>query len=147
VDFIPYFVEFALVVGAVLLLFRLPYSNFLFRRIRQHSWPRVESTLANGGVILTVLKQEEGPAKFLRKSSRDFQTAQRVNFARANLFELVAKNLVSPRRGSVLAHIGSPLLRARAAIDCDREANLEEPLEPKPKLPSMPDSDPAQKPS
>jgi hypothetical protein len=91
------------------------------------------------------LAAEEDHSKFLLKCSQDFQTAQGVNFALANLFELVAKNRISPRRASVLAHIGGLLLRSHAAIDYDRESNIADPS--KPKLPPIPEPDPARKPS
>jgi hypothetical protein len=94
---------------------------------------------------------EEDHSKFLLKSSQDFQTAQGVNFALANLFELVAKNRISPRRAAVLAYIGSLLLRTHPAIDSDRVAGIADPTKPKPKPAQdsfpIPDLDPNQKPS
>jgi len=93
------------------------------------------------------LAAEADHSKFLFKSCQSFQTAQGVNHALANLFELVAKNRISPRRAAVLAHIGGLLLRTHAAIDYDRELNIVDPTKPKPKLPPMPEPDPSQKPS
>lgn len=96
---------------------------------------------------------EEDHSKFLLKSSQDFQTAQGVNFALANLFELVAKNRISPRRAAVLAYIGSLLLRTHSAIDSDTEAGVTDPTKPKSEpepeqdFLSIPDPDPKQKPS
>ncbi|MBS1839427.1 MAG: hypothetical protein JSS69_12835 [Acidobacteria bacterium] len=92
---------------------------------------------------------EEDHSRFLLKSSQDFQTAQGVNFALANLFELVAKNRISSRRAAVLAYIGSLLLRTHSAIDHDRELNITDPTKSQPKqsLPSVPEPDPAQRPS
>ena len=92
---------------------------------------------------------EEDHSKFLLKSSQDFQTAQGVNFALANLFELVAKNRISPRRAAVLAYIGSLLLRTHSAIDSDREAGVTDPAKPESTrdFPVLPDPDPNQKPS
>lgn len=92
---------------------------------------------------------EEDHSYFLLKSSQDFQTAQGINFALANLFELVAKNRISSRRAAVLAYIGSLLLRTHPAIDSDRKANITDPTKSKPKqnLLPVPDVDPNQKPS
>src|SRR5438105_4474711 len=46
------------------------------------------------------LAAEADHSKFLFKSCQSFQTAQGVNHALANLFELVAKNRISPRRAA-----------------------------------------------
>jgi hypothetical protein len=53
--------------------------------------------------------------------SQNFQTAQGVNFALANIYRLLAANRISPRRASVLAYINSLLLRTLPAIDYDEE--------------------------
>jgi hypothetical protein len=53
--------------------------------------------------------------------SQNFQTAQGVNFALANIYRLLAANRISPRRASVLAYINSLLLRTLPAIDYDQE--------------------------
>ncbi len=53
--------------------------------------------------------------------SQNFQTAQGVNFALANIYRLLAANRISPRRASVLAYINSLLLRTLPAIDYDDE--------------------------
>lgn len=92
---------------------------------------------------------EEDHSKLLLKSSQNFQTAQGVNFALANLFELLAKNRISPRRAAVLAYIGSLLLRTHPAIDADREAGITDPTKPEPKqeFPPIPEPDPTKKPS
>ena len=84
---------------------------------------------------------EEDHSKFLLKSSQHFQTAQGVNFALANLFELVAKNRISPRRAAVLAYIGSLLLRTHSAIDSDREAGI---LDPSKTIPPDANEEPKQ---
>ena len=95
------------------------------------------------------IEVEEDHSKFLLKSSQDFQTAQGVNFALGNLFELLAKNRISPRRAAVLAYIGSLLLRTHPAIDADREAGIIDPSKPAPKqeFPPIPEPDPTKKPS
>ena len=90
---------------------------------------------------------DDDHSQFLLKRSQAFQTAQGVNHALARLFELVAKNRISSRRASVLAHIGGLLLRTHASIDYDREANIADPTKPKAKLPPIPEPDPNQKPS
>ena len=92
---------------------------------------------------------EQDLSAILLKQSQDFQTAQGVNFALGNLFELLAKNRISPRRAAVLAYIGSLLLRTHAAIDADREAGIVDPSKPSPKqeLPPIPEPDPTKKPS
>ena len=86
-------------------------------------------------------------SQFLLKRSQAFQTAQGVNHALARLFELVARNRISPRRAAVLAHIGGLLLRTHARIDYDRELDVVDPTKPKPILPPMPEPDPNLKPS
>jgi hypothetical protein len=48
-----------------------------------------------------------------------FQNAQGINNSLAALFTLVAQGRISPRRASVLAYIGSLLLRSLTAIDND----------------------------
>ncbi|MGB7280857.1 MAG: hypothetical protein WBE13_01240 [Candidatus Acidiferrum sp.] len=53
--------------------------------------------------------------------SQNFQTAQGVNFALANIYRLLAANRISPRRASVLAYVNSLLLRPLPAIDYDQE--------------------------
>jgi len=53
--------------------------------------------------------------------SQNFQTAQGVNFALANIYRLLAANHISPRRASVLAYVNSHLLRTLPAIDYDAE--------------------------
>jgi hypothetical protein len=56
VNVVPYFAVLALLVGALLVLYRLPYARFLLHRIRQHSWPAVEATLSRAGIVSVVLK-------------------------------------------------------------------------------------------
>jgi hypothetical protein len=68
---------------------------------------------------------EQDLSKFILKGSQDFQTAQGVNFSLANIFELLAKNRISPRRAAVLAYIASLLLRTHASIDRELALNEE----------------------
>jgi hypothetical protein len=93
------------------------------------------------------LAAEADYSQFLLKRSQAFQTAQGINHTLARLFELVAKNRISPRRAAVLTHIGGLLLRTHARIDYDRELDIVDPTKPKPVRPPIPDPDPTQKPS
>ncbi|MGB8475229.1 MAG: hypothetical protein WCE61_14195 [Candidatus Acidiferrum sp.] len=63
---------------------------------------------------------------------QNFQTAQGVNFALANIYRLLAINRISPRRASVLAYINSLLLRTLPAIDYDHENGHTDPTTPEP---------------
>ena len=100
--------------------------------------------------------EEDFRAKLLR-NSQDFQTAQGINFALGNLYDLVAQNRISTRRAAVLAYISSFLLRSLPAIDYDRTKKINDPSQPRPKLqPASTDSpldallgdlDPTKKPS
>jgi hypothetical protein len=76
--------------------------------------------------------EEDFRAKLL-KNSQDFQTAQGINFALGNLYDLVAQNRISTRRAAVLAYISSLLLRSLPAIDYDRTKNIKSPSQPRPK--------------
>jgi hypothetical protein len=97
---------------------------------------------------------EEDFREKLLKNSQDFQTAQGINFALGNLYDLVAQNRISTRRAAVLAYISSLLLRTLPAIDYDRQANIKDPAlaaKPKVKFESvtelMLEPDPTKKPS
>ncbi len=100
--------------------------------------------------------EEDLSAKLL-KNSQDFQTAQGINFALGNLYDLVAQNRISTRRAAVLAYISSLLLRSLPAIDLDIKNKIKDPTKPpaKPKSAAtleslaslIPDPDPAKKPS
>ena len=78
---------------------------------------------------------EEDLKPFLLKNSQDFQTAQGINFALGNLYDLVAQNRISTRRAAVLAYINSLLLRTLPMIDSDRLNEVQDPtkldVEPK----------------
>jgi len=75
---------------------------------------------------------EEDLKASLLKNSQDFQTAQGINLALGNLFDLVAQNRISTRRAAVLAYINSLLLRTLPAIDYDRLNNIKDPSKPRP---------------
>ena len=62
---------------------------------------------------------------------QNFQTAQGVNFALANIYRLLAANRISPRRASVLAYLNSLLLRTLPAIDYDHKTGHTDPTAPK----------------
>ncbi len=66
-------------------------------------------------------KQAGDLSYVLLQNYQNFQTAQGVNFALANIYRLLAANRISPRRASVLAYINSLLLRTLPAIDADFE--------------------------
>jgi hypothetical protein len=63
-------------------------------------------------------------ADLLFNTSQAFQTAQGINNSLRNRYWLVAQNRVSTRRASVLAYIGSLLLRTFPAIDADHAAGI-----------------------
>jgi hypothetical protein len=67
----------------------------------------------------------------LLQNYQNFQTAQGVNFALANIYRLLAANRISARRASVLAYINSLLLRTLPAIDADFENGITDPTAPK----------------
>jgi hypothetical protein len=75
---------------------------------------------------------EEDFKAVLLKNSQDFQTAQGINLALGNLFDLVAQNRIATRRAAVLAYINSLLLRTLPAIDYDRINNIKDPSDPRP---------------
>jgi len=68
----------------------------------------------------------------LIRNSQGLQTAQGINYSLSNLYELLAKNRISPRRASVLAYINSLLLRTLPAIDADNAAGIYDPTKPAP---------------
>jgi hypothetical protein len=70
----------------------------------------------------------------LIRNSQGLQTAQGINYSLSNLYELLAKNHISPRRAAVLAYINSLLLRTLPQIDADNAAGIKDPtkLPPKP---------------
>lgn len=72
-------------------------------------------------------RQAKDFTKQLTTQCQGFQTAQGVNFALCDLYKLLAANLISARRASVLAFINSLILRTLPAIDADREAGIEDP--------------------
>ena len=74
----------------------------------------------------------------LIRSSQGLQTAQGINYSLSNLYELLAKNRISPRRASVLAYINSLLLRTLPAIDADNAAGITDPTTPIAQPPSQP---------
>ena len=75
----------------------------------------------------------------LIRNSQGLQTAQGINYSLSNLYELLAKNHLSPRRAAVLAYINSLLLRTLPAIDADDEAGITDPTKPKPMAIPVPD--------
>jgi hypothetical protein len=79
-----------------------------------------------------------------------FQTAQGINFALSNLYQLLAANQISTRRASVLAYINSLLLRTLPQIDSDKLAGIKVPAafrEPQLVPAPTPDSDQPQTPA
>ncbi len=96
--------------------------------------------------------EEDLTAKLL-KNSQDFQTAQGINFALGNLYDLVAQNRISTRRAAVLAYINSLLLRTLPEIDSDHLKKIQDPTKLHPKQKQDPvaslliEPDPTKKPS
>jgi len=66
----------------------------------------------------------------LIRNSQGLQTAQGINLSLTNLYQLLARNLISPRRAAVLAYINSLLLRTLPAIDADLAAGITDPTQP-----------------
>src|SRR5713101_3375947 len=75
----------------------------------------------------------------LIRNSQGLQTAQGINYSLSNLYELLAKNHISPRRAAVLAYINSLLLRTLPQIDADNAAGIIDPTKPKPIIIPVPD--------
>lgn len=95
----------------------------------------------------TIQKQQEAADLYapLTRNFHHFQTAQGINHSLGNLYELLAKNRISPRRAAVLSYISSLLLRTLPAIDADNAAGIKG--DPKTLTPSIPSPDPNRKPS
>ena len=77
-------------------------------------------------------KQEQAADHYrhLTTKFQGFQTAQGINFSLGNLYELLAKNRISPRRAAVLSYISSLLLRTLPQIDADNKAGITDPTKP-----------------
>jgi len=74
----------------------------------------------------------------LVRNSQGLQTAQGINFSLTNLYQLLAQNLISPRRAAVLAYINSLLLRTLPAIDADLAAGITDPTKSPAPPPDIP---------
>jgi hypothetical protein len=85
-------------------------------------------------------KQDHSSDHFVHliRNFQCFQTAQGINHSLGNLYELLAKNRISPRRAAVLSYISSLLLRTLPQIDADRAAGIIDPTKPRTKLPTQP---------
>ena len=68
--------------------------------------------------------QEEDHFLYLTRNNQNFQTAQGINHSLGNLYALLAQNLISPRRGAVLAYVCSLMLRSLPQIDADNAAGV-----------------------
>jgi hypothetical protein len=73
--------------------------------------------------------EEQAADHFLHLSHnyQSFQTAQGINHALHNLYQLLAQNRISARRAAVLSHICGLLLRTLPQIDADNAAGIEFP--------------------
>jgi hypothetical protein len=93
------------------------------RRCRQLS---VDSKSGLCPYHLDIRKQitDADVTKSLVSDWSDFQTAQGINFSLGSLYKLLAANLISARRASVLAFISSLMLRTHSAIDADQDAGI-----------------------
>jgi len=95
--------------------------------------------------ILIIIYQRHhrptGPINLLLLTpySQGLQTAQGIYYSLSNLYELLARNHISPRRASVLAYINSLLLRTLPAIDADNQIAIIDPTKPKPLTIPVPD--------
>ena len=85
---------------------------------------------------LAVEKQKDTTNVYapLIRNSQGLQTAQGINYSLSNLYELLAKNHISPRRAAVLAYINSLLLLTLPQLDADNAAGIKDPT----KLPLKP---------
>jgi hypothetical protein len=85
----------------------------------------------------------------------DFQRAQQINHSLIALYKLLAQGRISPRQASVLAYIGSLVLRSLKDVDYDldrfseesddepgEETGDEAPTEPAPAQPVGPGTEP-----
>ncbi len=90
-----------------------------------------QSRLCNHHHAVQKQKEAEDLSDALLARSQNFQTAQGINFALANIYRLLAANRISARRASVLAFINSLLLRTLPAIDYDRATGHIDPTVPK----------------
>ncbi len=63
----------------------------------------------------------------LSHNYQSFQTAQGINHALHNLYQLLAQNRISARRAAVLSHICGLLLRTLPQIDADNAAGIKFP--------------------
>jgi hypothetical protein len=79
---------------------------------------------------LQLAKQPIDLSRQLLAQSQGFQTAQGVNFALTNIYELLAADRISTRRAAVLAYINSLILRTLPAIDADLSAGIKDPTLP-----------------
>jgi hypothetical protein len=100
------------------------------RQCRQLSADR-QSGLCRHHRAVQKQKEADDLSPVLLSQSQGFQTAQGVNFALTNLYELLAANRISARRAAVLAYINSLLLRTLPAIDADNHAGITDPTSPK----------------
>jgi hypothetical protein len=80
----------------------------------------------------------------LLAGTQNFQTAQGINFALANIYRLLAANRISARRAAVLAFINSLLLRTLPAIAYDHATGHKDPTaeeEDEPEAQDEPETD------
>ena len=89
-----------------------------------------QSGLCNHHHSVQKQKQAGDLLRALLSQSQGFQTAQGVNHALTNLYELLAANRISARRAAVLAYINSLLLRTLPAIDYDHKTGHTDPTAP-----------------
>jgi hypothetical protein len=108
------------------------------RQCRQLS-ANSQSLLCTNHLARQQQKEVDDMSRALLARSQNFQTAQGINFALANIYRLLAANRISSRRASVLAFINSLLLRTLPAIDADNEAGITDPTGPDPE--EAPDTD------
>ncbi len=78
---------------------------------------------------------------YLSRNFQLFQTAQGINHALMNLYQLLAQNRISPRRAAVLSHICGLLLRTLPQIDADKAAGIIDPTKPLPVNAPLADED------
>jgi hypothetical protein len=98
-----------------------PNSNsYCYRHL-----PSSESTHPQSADLAPNVTDTADHFAYLSQQYEHFQTAQGINQALANLYELLSRNLISPRRASILAYISSLLLRTLPQIDADNAAGIE----------------------
>jgi hypothetical protein len=115
---------------------RCAYRSVTGRQCRLHVFDKKSSLCPHHGAEQLQLEAADHYMHLIR-NFQCFQTAQGINHSLSNLYELLAKNRISPRRAAVLSYISSLLLRTLPQIDVDRAAGIIDPTNPPLKIPAV----------